>query len=181
MSSCYTEVKSRDLWREVGWFAIQAKPRRESFASKNIGTLGIEALLPRIKVDRLNRGAPQPGTKPLFPGYFFARFCPENAFESVKATHGVLRVVSSGSTPIPVDDDIIREIQGRIHEDGLIRSRPRVLAPGTLVTIQSGPLEGMMGRVERELDDRKRVAILLETLFQARVLIEKRWIEAEAA
>jgi hypothetical protein len=38
-----------------------------------------------------------------------------------------------------------------------------------------------MGRVERELDDRKRVAIFLETLFHTRLLIDKRWIEAEAA
>jgi hypothetical protein len=39
----------------------------------------------------------------------------------------------------------------------------------------------MMGRVERELDDRKRVAILMETLWQARVLIEKRYVKAKAA
>jgi len=182
MSRCgNTNPKSPDPWRDISWFAIQAKPRRESLASKNISILGIEALLPRIKVDRLMRGVAQPGTKPLFPGYFFARFCPENAFESVKAARGVLRVVSSGRAPIPVQDEIIREIQGRIQEDGLIRIRPRVLAPGTLVTVRGGPFEGMMGRVERELDDRKRVAIFLETLFQARVLIEKRWIEAEAA
>lgn len=180
-SGCNTNSKFRDPWRETSWFAIHAKPRRENFAFTNISTLGVEALLPRIKVDRLVRGAAQPGTKPLFPGYFFARFCPENAFETVKATRGVLRVVSSGRTPIQVEDYIIQEIQERIQEDGLVRIGPRVLAPGTLVTIQSGPLEGMMGRVERELDDRKRVAILLETLFQARVLIEKRWIEAEAA
>jgi transcriptional antiterminator RfaH len=173
--------KSRDPWRDVSWFAIQTKPRHESFASKNISTLGIEPLLPRIKVDRLIRGAAQPGTKPLFPGYFFARFCPENAFESVKATRGVLRVVSSGRTPIPVDDEIVREIQGRIQEDGLIRILPRALTPGTVVTIRSGPFDGMMGKVERELDDRKRVAIFLETLFNARVLIERRWLEAEAA
>jgi hypothetical protein len=38
-----------------------------------------------------------------------------------------------------------------------------------------------MGRVERELDDRRRVAIFLETLLNARVLIETRWVEAEAA
>jgi transcriptional antiterminator RfaH len=174
-------VKSIDLWGEVNWFAIHTKPRRESFASKNVGTLGIEVLLPQIKVERLVRGAAQQGTKPLFPGYFFARFCPENSFESVKAARGVLQVVSSGRTPIPVQEEVVREIQVRIQEDGLIRIHPQVLAPGTLVTIQSGPFEGMMGRVERELDDRKRVAIFLETLFHARVLIERRWLEAEAA
>jgi transcriptional antiterminator RfaH len=182
MSGCSNaHAKFPDPWRDLSWFAIQAKPRRESFAAKNIEKAGLEALLPRIRFERLTRGVARSGIKPLFPGYFFARFSSEASCESVKATRGVLRVVSSGRIPIPVDDDIIREIQGRIQEDGLIRIRPRVLAPGTLVTIQRGPFEGMMGRVERELDDRKRVAIFLETLFQARVLIERRWIEAEAA
>ena len=181
MSTDSPDIRSSDPWSDISWFAIQAKPRRESFASLNISSLDLEVLLPRVKVERLVRGTAQQGTKPLFPGYFFARFCPKEAFETVKTTRGVLRIVTSGRFPIPVHDNIIREIQGRIQEDGLIRIRPRVLAPGTLVTIQSGPFEGMMGRVERELDDRKRVTIFIETLFQARVLIERRWIEAEAA
>jgi transcriptional antiterminator RfaH len=181
MSDGSSNIKSSDPWSDISWFAIQAKPRRESFASLNVSALNLEVLLPRVKVDRLVRGTAKEGAKPLFPGYFFARFCPKEAFETVKTIRGVLRVVTSGRFPIPVHNDIIREIQGRIQQDGLIRIRPRVLSPGTLVTIQSGPFEGMMGRVERELDDRKRVTIFLETLFQARVLIERRWIEAEAA
>lgn len=181
MSSCPADPKSPDLWRDVSWFAIQAKPRRERFAVTNIEKLGIEVLLPRIRFERLIRGIVQSGTKPLFPGYFFSRFRPETSLESVKATRGILRIVNSGRIPIPVPEDVIREIQGRIEEDGLIKIRHPILAPGTLVTIQDGPFEGMMGRVERELDDGKRVAIFLETLFNARVLIERRWIEAEAA
>jgi transcriptional antiterminator RfaH len=174
-------AKRSHLWTETNWFAVHAKPRRESFASNNIDALGIEVLLPRVRIERLVKGAVQPGIKPLFPGYFFARFCPENSLESVKAARGVLQVVSSGRLPIPVYDETVREVQDRVQEDGLIRIRPQALAPGTIVTIQSGPFEGMMGRVERELDDRKRVAIFLETLFNARVLIERRWIEAAAA
>ena len=182
MNSCSTAgAKSSDLWRDVSWFAIQSKPRRETFAAKNIEQLGIEVLLPRIKFERLIRGAARSGNKPLFPGYFFSRFCPESSFESVKATRGVLRVVNSGQIPIPVPEEVIGEIQDRIEEDGLIEIRPPGLAPGIRVKIQSGPFEGMMGRVERELNDHRRVAIFLETLFNARVLIERRWIEAEAA
>jgi transcription antitermination factor NusG len=90
-------------------------------------------------------------------------------------------VVNAGRIPIPVSEEAIQEIQDRIQEDGLIRIQPPILAPGVRVKIQSGPFEGMMGRVERELDDHKRVAIFLEALFNARVLIERRWIEAEAA
>jgi transcriptional antiterminator RfaH len=181
MTSSNLIVKSNDLWRDINWFAIHAKPRRENFAATNLSALGIGILLPLVKVERLVRGAAQQGTKPLFSGYFFARFCPEDSFESVKAARGVLQVVSSGRMPIPVHEEVVREIQDRIEEDGLIRIRSHHLDPGTRVSIQSGPFEGMMGRVERELDDRKRVAIFLETLLKARVLIERRWIEAEAA
>jgi transcriptional antiterminator RfaH len=174
-------VKSIDLWREVNWFAIHAKPRRESFAAANLYPLVLEVLLPRVKVDRLIRGSAQQIIKPLFPGYLFARFCPEKSLESVKATSGLLRVISSGRMPISIPNAIVQDIRDREQEDGLIRIFPQVLEPGSLVMIQSGPFEGMMGRVERELDDRKRVAIFLETLFNARVLIERRWIESAAA
>jgi transcriptional antiterminator RfaH len=174
-------VKSSDLWRDINWFAIHAKPRRENFAATNLGALGIQILLPRVKVEHLVGGAAQQGTKPLFPGYFFARFCPESSFESVKCSRGVLRVVSSGRLPIPVQEEVVREIQDRLQKDGLIRIRPRHMEPGTRISIQSGPFEGMIGRVEHELNDRKRIAILLETLLHVRVLIERRWIEAEAA
>jgi transcriptional antiterminator RfaH len=181
MTSSDPRVRSIDLWRESNWFVVHAKPRRESFAAANIHALVVEMLFPRIKVERLIRGSAQQIIKPLFPGYLFTRFCPENSLESVRAARGVLRVVSSGRMPIPVPDAIVQEIQDRVQDDGLIRVRRQVLAPGTMVTIQSGPFEGMMGRVERELDDRKRVAIFLETLFNARVLIERRWIESAAA
>jgi transcriptional antiterminator RfaH len=181
MNSSDPLAKSIDLWNDIHWFAIRAKPRRETFAAMNIGALGIGILFPQVKVERLVRGAAHLGTNPLFPGYFFARFRAADSFESIKGSRGVLQVVSSGRMPIPVSDKVVQEIQDRIQEDGYIRIRPQGLAPGTRVTIQSGPFEGMMGRVERELDDRKRIAIFLEALLNARVLIERRWIEAEAA
>jgi transcriptional antiterminator RfaH len=170
-----------NFWTDSRWYAIQAKPRRENFAASRVSALGVETLLPRIKIERFVRGVALMTTKALFPGYFFARFCPQNALESVKCSRGVFRVISSGRFPIPVDDDVIGEIRNRIEEDGLIRIRPHGLKPADWVSIKSGPLEGMIGRVERELDDRRRVAILLDTLSHARVLIERRWLEAEAA
>jgi transcriptional antiterminator RfaH len=181
MNSSNPIVKFADLWRETNWFAIHAKARRENFAATNITALGIEILLPRVAVERLVRGTAWKAVKALFPGYFFARFCPEVFCESVRCSRGVLRVVSSGIFPIPIHDAVVQEIRDHIEEDGLIRLRSPRLSPGTRVSIQSGPFEGLMGKVERELDDGKRVAILLEALLNARVLIEKRWLTAEAA
>jgi hypothetical protein len=72
--------KPLDVWRQTNWFAIHAKPRREGFASTGLSAVNIEILFPRVRVERLIRGAAQQGTKPLFPGYFFARFWPHAVF-----------------------------------------------------------------------------------------------------
>jgi len=82
MTSSDSIVKSIAFWREVNWFAIHAKPRRETFAAANICALGLGILFPQIKTDRLIGGSAQQIIKPLFPGYFFTRFCPENSLES---------------------------------------------------------------------------------------------------
>jgi transcriptional antiterminator RfaH len=181
MNSSGPVLMCGSVWKETSWFAVHAKPRREKFAVRNVEASGVETLLPLVKIERLLRGATQRTAKPLFPGYFFARFCPERALNSVKYALGVLQVVSAGQIPIPVPGNVVGDIQDRVQGDGFIRIYPQGLAPGTRVTIQTGPFEGMVGRVERELDDQKRVAIFLDTLLQARVLIERRWIEAEAA
>jgi transcriptional antiterminator RfaH len=174
-------LRALDIWGHSHWFAIHAKTRRENFAVTNLSALNVKVLFPQLKVGRLVRGVALMAVRPLFPGYFFARFCPRDSLELVECARGVLRVISSGRFPIPVEDEVVREIQDRIEEDGLITVRQRALKPGEPVSIQGGPFEGLMGRVERELDDGKRVAILLETLLRARVLIEKRWLESEAA
>jgi transcriptional antiterminator RfaH len=127
------------------------------------------------------RGVARTAVKPLFPGYFFARFCPRDSLEVVQRARGVLRVISSGRFPIPVEDEVVAQVQERIEEDGFITLRRQSLKPGETVSIQGGPFEGLMGKVERELNDGKRVTILLETLWRARVLIEKKWLQSEAA
>jgi transcriptional antiterminator RfaH len=172
--------QSVDLWRETNWFAIHAKTGRETFAAANISAFGIRILLPLVKVEPPECAAPRAARRPLFPGYLFAKFCPEISCELVKNSRGVLRIVSSGRFPLPVRGTVIQEILDRIEQDGLIRLRPQSLESGTRVLIQEGPFEGLMGRVERELSGGKRVAILLETVMQARVLIERQCLETAA-
>jgi transcriptional antiterminator RfaH len=173
--------ESVDSWGATRWFAVHTKMRREGFAAANVHALGVEIFLPRLIVEHSVSGAVRITVKPLFPGYFFAQFRPATSLETIEYSRGVLCVVSSGRFPLPVDAGIIRELHDRVEQDGFIRMPLRSLKPGDRVSIQEGPFEGLVGRVERELDDGKRVTILLETLLRARVQIEKRWLEAEAA
>jgi transcriptional antiterminator RfaH len=169
-------------WRQgIRWYAVHVKRFRESAAAASISALGLEVFLPMVKADGLRSMVIKVESAPLFPSYFFARFNPEISLSAVESSRGVLQVIKSGSYPISVDDQVIEEIQNRVQADGLIQLQRREFKPGDRVSIQDGPLVGMMGRVEAEPDDRKRVAILLETLWQARVLVDKRWLEAAAA
>ena len=166
---------------DMNWFAIHAKRFREATAAASVGALGLEVFLPMARVECLPHTVIKVESKPLFPGYFFARFSPSVSLDSVSSARGVMRVLRLGACPIPVDEEVIREIQDRAGSDGLIQLGCGALLPGDRVSIQAGPLEGMMGRVEAEPDDHKRVAVLLEALWQARVVIERRWVQAEAA
>lgn len=164
------------VWNETHWYAIHTKPRQEALAATAVERLDVEVLLPKIKKEHWGRRHPCVVIKPLFPSYFFARFCSAISLDCVRFAHGVLNVISAGLVPLPVEDTIIHEIQSRHTQAGYIEMVALAFHPGDRVTIEEGPLAGWIGKVEREWDDGKRVAILLEALGRARVLIEKRWL-----
>jgi transcriptional antiterminator RfaH len=162
------------FWQKTYWFAIQTKPCREELAAANLARLGLETLLPKAKAKaRTARGKAESVIKPLFMGYLFARFCPEIQLEGVRFARGVLRVVSAGSIPVPLDEEIIPAIRARVAEDGYVHLEGPPLQPGDEVVIEGGPFQGAIGRFECEWDDRKRVSILLKAIDHVRLLVDR--------
>src|SRR4051794_8817127 len=96
-----------NFWQNLGWFAVQTKAHQEQLATAGVGRLDLKVFLPQIREERSVRSGIRSVTKALFPGYFFARFCPLESLEAVRHIHGVLRVVSSGQFPILVEHEII--------------------------------------------------------------------------
>jgi transcription antitermination factor NusG len=166
---------------DMNWFAVHTKRFRETAAAASLVALGFEVFLPMVKVENCEQLAIKRNSKPLFPAYSFAKFSPTTSLDSVESVRGVLYVVKSSGCPVPVEEPVVTELRSRVEADGLIRLQARELKAGDRVSIQHGPFAGMIGRVEAELDDHKRVAILLEALWQARLVFEKRWVELEAA
>jgi transcriptional antiterminator RfaH len=170
-----------DLWQETNWYAVHAKAHRESFAAANVATVGVEVLLPKVKQETSVQGVSRTLIKPLFAGYFFARFCPVTSLDLIRYAQSVLQVVSTGQFPIPVAEDIIASIQERILADGYVLLAASSVKRGDWVEIEQGPFQGFMGKVEQEEHDRGRVTILLEAMMNARVSVEKRWLSATRA
>lgn len=159
------------------WFAVQCKPGQEQVAEWTLSTLDLETFLPRQRRERRLRSTWCDEVRPLFPGYLFARFCPALHLHAVRYSRGVCRVVGAGEEPWPVEDDIVAEIRSRESEDGFVRLAEPTWQSGQPVSLQEGPLQGWTGVFDRELDDRRRVVILLDAIQQARAVVEKRCLQ----
>jgi transcriptional antiterminator RfaH len=157
------------------WYAIHAKPRQEIRADSNLRAWNVQTFAPRWR-ERLSHkrcGQVCFESKPLFPGYFFARFKASSLLHKVKLTRGVRGVISYGDQPAPVDDQIIELIQSRMDADGFVRLVDE-LRSGDDVQIKDGPLRDVVGIFECAIKDTDRVMILLTSInYQARIVVER--------
>jgi transcription elongation factor/antiterminator RfaH len=161
-----------DIWEQTNWFAIQTKPCREDLAAMNIRRLGLDVFLPKVNHTRVINGVARTSSKPLFRSYFFVRFCPRTFQHLIQFARGVRRIVGTGNTALPVDEEIIQLIRARISST--VEEPHTGLRMGERVVIKEGPLQGLEGVLINEYDDQQRVHVLLHTIeFQAKVLIEK--------
>jgi len=164
-------------WAEDGlpWYVIKTQPKQEVRAECNLKAWNINTFHPKI-----SERSPSPFTgvvsyviKPLFSRYIFAQFDFNTTYRRVCFTRGVHSVVSFGSGPVSVDDAIIKLIQSRVAEDGLVKLDDE-LNQGDQVMIESGPLKHMVGVFQHDIKGTDRVAILLSAIsYQGRVIIEK--------
>ena len=166
-----------DFWQDTNWFAVQTKPYQENLAATRLAQLDLGVFLPQVRKHAMVCGATRWVIRPLFASYLFARFCPLLSYEAVRYAPGVLRVVGNRQAPIPLAPELIASVQESVQTDGFIRLEPPPLRPGTRVRIERGPFAGWMAEVEREWDEGRRVAILLRALQQARMVIDKRWLQ----
>jgi transcriptional antiterminator RfaH len=162
-------------WNDVCWYLVQTHPRQEERAESNLKSFGIQTLVPMFKDRRRNfyTGKVTLQAKPLFPSYIFAKFIANDQYQKVRYTRGIRRLVSFGSSPTAVDEEIIAMIQSRISEDGFVRL-DEYLKPGDKVVIKDGPLRTLAGVFEQVMNSADRIRVLLLTVsYQAHVEIER--------
>ena len=147
------------------WYVVQTHLKQEERANKNLMAWGIETLHPKLRTRRYNQftGATTYITQPLFPRYLFAKFNSREQLTKIRFTRGVHNVVCFGENPVPVDEDIIDIIRGRIDENGFVKTNDE-LKPGDKVVIRAGPLRNLAEIFEREVEGSERSMILLTAI-----------------
>ena len=178
-----TETRENDVAGRVGplnyvevahpWFALQVRTRHETGVADYLHGKGYEYFLPMYKGRRRWSDRIKEVNSPLFPGYLFCRFDPQNRLPILK-TPGVTQIVGYNHVPIAVDEEEINAIRTLVAS-GLPNHPCPFLELGNRVRIEAGALRGLEG-ILLEVKG-KRKLVLSITLLQRSVAVE---IDSEA-
>jgi len=157
------------------WFAVYTRSNCEFKVSRQLSSRGFEELLPVYRSRRHWSDRTRELDLPLFAGYVFCRFDARHALP-VLSTPGVVRIIGSGRTPIPVTDSEIDAVRA-ICTSG-VRAQPwPYLEVGRRVTLVNGPLAGVEGIVI-ELKNEFRLVVSIALLQRSVAAeIEREWIQ----
>jgi transcription antitermination factor NusG len=150
------------------WFALEVQNKLAASVCHALTEKGYESLHATYQVTRRWCDRTSVSEVPLFPGYLFAKFDPNDRFPVV-VTQGVRRVVSFGRTPAAIPTDEIESIKVAL-QSGLPLEPHNMPAVGQWVAITSGPLASVKGVL---MDVRKGLRVILSVpLINRSVAVE---------
>jgi transcription antitermination factor NusG len=154
---------------QLSWYAIRIKSKYGSIASTTLRSKGYEEFLPLYRSRRRWSDRIKEVEYPLFPGYLFCRFDASDRLMPILTTPGVIGIVSSGKTPVPVFHDEIEAIRAILRSGLAVQPWP-LLRVGSKVCIEGGPLAGLEGIVT-DMDKVCRLVVSV-SLLQRSVAVE---------
>lgn len=157
--------------RGTSWFLAQLKPNCANIADINLKRQGFKTFLPMEEETRQRNGKFVTANKPLFPGYIFVALdVAQGLWRTVNSTYGITRLVSFGKEPSVVPLDLVSQLMLRCDADGKVLP-PKILKPGDMVSLTTGPFTNFLAEVEKISPDR-RVWVLMEIMGgQTRVAV----------
>lgn len=150
------------------WYAVQVKSRYEQKVAFALENKGYQCFLPLYKTRRKWSDRIKDFALPLFPGYLFCRLDILMRLP-ILITDGVLMIVGTGKTPLPVMDSEIAALQA-VVESGLRAAPWPFLRIGQRVRIEHGALQGVEGILIAQ--DRPHRLIVSVSLLQRSVSVE---------
>jgi len=157
------------------WYALHVRPRFENAVETQLGGKGYEVFLPTYVSKRRWSDRVKTIVKPLFPGYVFCRFNVGTRLP-ILTTPGVNSIVGIGKPPVPVDPEEIFAIRSVINS-GVTSFPCDYIRDGELVQIESGPLEGLVGIVQRTKSSDRLVVSLTLLMRSVAVEIDRSWVK----
>jgi transcription antitermination factor NusG len=132
----------------TAWYALWTRSRHERLVCSELTAHHVEAFLPTVVRWSVWKDRKRKIDWPLFPGYCFAHFDPDERFAVLNCA-GVATIVSFNGEPAAIPDHEIEAIRRLVTSD--LRYDPcPFIREGTMVEVVRGPLVGLVGRLVRK-------------------------------
>jgi transcription antitermination factor NusG len=162
--------------RKWPWFAIQVRIGRERTARLLLENVGYETFLPTCGHKHRWQEGVKERELPLLSGFLFCRMNPHDRLPVLR-TEGVIQIVGTEKTAVPVEDEELAAIQ-QIIKSGLPAMPWPYLPLGNVAYLAKGPLQGLSGVLIKGKFGMKLIVSV--TLLQRSVAVEidRDWISA---
>ena len=130
------------------WYAIWTRSRHEQVVRQQLETKGIEVFLPTVLRWSRWKDRKKQVSWPLFPGYCFARFEPDER-RAVLSCVGAVGIVSFDGAPAPIPDAELDGIRRLVESELQFDSCP-LIHEGDRVEVVHGPLKGVNGKLVKK-------------------------------
>jgi transcription antitermination factor NusG len=144
------------------WHVLHVIANHEKKVAQHLAARSLEHYLPLYCERSQRTDRPIILELPLFRGYVFVRFSPQNRL-SVISTPGVLRLLGDGRNNT-INHEEIERIRDGLANGYLLRPHPQVTV-GTPVRVRGGIFDGVVG-VVTALRHRCKVVIALAAIKQ---------------
>lgn len=155
---------------EKRWYVIHTYSGYENKVSANlerkVHSLGMENEIFRIVIPMENEVEIKDGKKrsvqrKVFPGYVLVEMIVnDRSWYAVRNTPGVTGFVGSGSKPIPLTEDEVRQI---MRSMGVEEGRPKIdFQLHQLVRLKAGPFADCVGKVSEINEERGKLKVLVD-------------------
>jgi transcription antitermination factor NusG len=149
---------------ELAWFAVWTRSRHEQVVREQLQQKRLDVFLPTVTRWSRWKDRKKKIDWPLFPGYCFVRFNPNDRLPILKCT-GVVSIISFQGEPAPIPPHEIEGIRQLVESDLAYDPCP-LIREGMQVEVVHGPLKGVIGRLMRK-NDKARLVLSVDLIGQA--------------
>jgi len=132
--------------QEKSWYALYTKSRAEKKALEELTKVGIEAYLPLKKVLRQWSDRKKWVEMPIISSYIFIKIAPAD-YQRVFDVRGIVAYVSYKGKACVIPESDILAMKRTIENQMEFSVETNTIKKGQLITVTSGPLEGIKGEV----------------------------------
>nr|WP_299241866.1 transcription/translation regulatory transformer protein RfaH [uncultured Halomonas sp.] len=160
MSDQLTDLDQPESDAIPRWYLIQCKGGESFRAAEHLNNQDYEVFHPVLQVQKKRNGKLRWIDEPLFPYYLFIRLDRlASNWRPIRSTRGVLKLVSFGNEPIPVDDELVATLHANAQKTSPVNGNVYFRA-GEAIEITEGPFRALQAVFESQKGEERAIVLL---------------------